>query len=62
MERLSVVSCFYSTCPFFLPFFAECDDFVLVDNIQRQEFVIFCGVLRYITVIIIINIIMFPSA
>ena len=47
--------------PFFF-FFAEFADFILVDNIQHREFVILFGVLRYITVIIIIIIIMFPSA
>ena len=46
------------TSLFFKSFFTEFHDFILVDNIQHRELEILFGVLRYITVIIII-IIMF---
>ena len=59
---LSVCACVRACVRVCVCVCAECDDFILVDNVQRREFVIFCEVLRYIRVIIIVKIIMFPSA
>ena len=44
----------YASFFLLLFFFTEFHDLILVDNIQHREFEILFGVLRYITVIIII--------